>query len=103
MGSLALVAKGKKIIVEGSKSDISDCELSKEEYDLIVSNTKRFGNPQKEEVKNDGKLVGDSGYDCKDCHGKNHLTKGCILKRLNEKKDEGEEKYEAYNLIIFGS
>lgn len=72
-------------------------------YSSEYTNGESVNNPQKEEVKNDGKLVGDSGYDCKDCHGKNHLTKGCILKRLNEKKDEGEEKYEAYNLIIFGS
>ena len=42
MGSLALVAKGKKIVEDDSESDLSDYELSKEEYALMVSNPKRF-------------------------------------------------------------
>ena len=42
MGSLALVAKGKKIVDDGSESDLSNCELSKEDYALMVSNTRRF-------------------------------------------------------------
>ena len=41
MGSLALVAMGKKAVEEeGSDLDLSDCELTKEEYALMVSNPK---------------------------------------------------------------
>ena len=115
MGSLALVAKAKKAIEEeGSESDISNCELSNEEYAFMGSNTKRFAknnfgrnkntnwqgiynsekvkdesinNPQMEEVKKEKKFMGDSNYDCNYCHGKNHLSKECMLKRMNEKKE----------------
>ena len=40
--------------------------------------------------------MGDSGYDCDNCHGKNYLAQECLLRRLNEKK-EGEDD-EAYHL-----
>lgn len=42
MGSLALVVKEKKVAEEDSESDLSDCELSKEEYALMVPNPKKF-------------------------------------------------------------
>lgn len=42
MGSLELVAKGKKVIEEDSGSDLSESEISKEEYALMVSNPKNF-------------------------------------------------------------
>ena len=42
MGSLALIAKGKKAAEEESESELSDSELSKEEYALMVSNPKKF-------------------------------------------------------------
>ena len=42
MGSLALVGKGRNVVDDGSESDLSDCELSKEEYAMMVSNLKRF-------------------------------------------------------------
>ena len=42
MGSLALVAKGKKVVEENTQSDLSDCELTKEEYTLMVSNPTKF-------------------------------------------------------------
>ena len=41
MGSLVLVAKGKKIVEEDSESDFTDSELMKEEYALLVSNPKK--------------------------------------------------------------
>ena len=90
MGSLALVAKGKRVVVEDHESDFSDCELTKEEHALMVSNPKKFikknfgrfknrkrqgnfssensreesfKNSQKEEEKQEKKLLGDSGYD----------------------------------------
>lgn len=51
---------------------------------------------QKDEVKKEKKLIGDSGYDCNYCHGKKHLAKECMLRRMSEKKDE--ENDEAYHL-----
>nr|KAJ0214855.1 hypothetical protein LSAT_V11C300108020 [Lactuca sativa] len=48
-------------------------------------------------LKNENKLVGDSSYDYNYCHRKSHLEKECMLKRMNEKKDE-EDKDEAYYL-----
>ena len=42
----------------------------------------------------ENKLVSDSKYDCNYYHGKNHLAKECMLRRLNEKKDgEDDETY----------
>ena len=38
--------------------------------------------------------MGDSGYDCNYCHGKNHLAKECMLRRMNEKKEGADD--EAY-------
>ncbi|KAI3523847.1 hypothetical protein L1887_02295 [Cichorium endivia] len=40
------------------------------------------------------KLLGDSGYDCNYCFGKNHLAKDCMLKKANEKKERIKD--EAY-------
>ncbi|XP_052626862.1 uncharacterized protein LOC128133449 [Lactuca sativa] len=42
MGSLALVAKGKKTAEEDSESDLSESEISKEDKALLVSNPKNF-------------------------------------------------------------
>ena len=43
MGLLALVAKGKKSVDDdGLGSDLSNYELSKEEFAFMVSNPKRF-------------------------------------------------------------
>ncbi|XP_052621094.1 uncharacterized protein LOC111908797 [Lactuca sativa] len=42
MGSLALVAKGKKVSENGSEFDLSDCELTNEEFALIVSNPRFY-------------------------------------------------------------
>ena len=50
--------------------------------------------PQKEEHNKEGKLVGNSGYDCYYCHEHNHLVKDCMLQNLNEKKEgEDDEDY----------
>ena len=122
MESLALHAKGKKVAEEDYESDLSECDLTKEEYDLLVSNPKKlakknfgrfkkrnrmwnyisyklkdesFKNSRKDEEK-EKKFLGDSGYDYNYCHGKNHFAKECILRRLNEKKEA--EKDEAYYL-----
>ena len=91
MGSLALIAKGKKVAEEDSESNLSDCYLTKEECALMVSNPKNFAkknighfknrnrlgnyssdkqkvesfkNSQKDEEKQEKKLLGDFGYDC---------------------------------------
>ena len=38
--------------------------------------------------------MGDSGYDCNFCHGKNHFAKDCMLRKLSEKKEgEDDESY----------
>ena len=42
MGSLALIAKGKKVAEDGLEFDLSDCELMNEEFALMVSNSRRF-------------------------------------------------------------
>ncbi|XP_023734201.1 uncharacterized protein LOC111882066 [Lactuca sativa] len=42
MGSLDLIAKGKIVAVDGSESDHSECDLTTEEYAMMVSNPKRF-------------------------------------------------------------
>lgn len=42
MGSLALVAQGKKTAEEDSESDLSDSEISKKDKALMVSNTNKF-------------------------------------------------------------
>ena len=52
---------------------------------------------QNDETKKEKKVMGDFGYDCNYCHDKNHLAKKCLLRIINEKKDE-EDKDEAYYL-----
>ena len=42
MGSLALVATGKKIVDDCSELNLSNSKLSKDEYSMMVSNHKRF-------------------------------------------------------------
>ena len=119
MSLLALVAKGKQITEDDSESDLSDCELFKEEYALMVFNPKRFAkknfgclknrnwqgnysfekekdesinNTQNDEVKKEKRVMRDSGYDCNYCHEKNHLAKEWMLRRMNEKKDDEDDK-----------
>ena len=90
MGSLDLISKGKNLIEEEIESNLSECDVTDEEYALMLSNPKRFvrkkfpaknrnwkgsyssekakeeikSAPKKEEEKKESKLVGDSGYDC---------------------------------------
>lgn len=120
MGSLAVVVKGKKAIEkEGSESDLSDCELLKEDYALMISNPRRFAkknfshskkqnwqgsysprkvkddssnSSQNEEVKKEMKVIGDFDYDCNCWRGKKHLAKECMLRRLNKKKEEEDDE-----------
>ena len=42
---------------------------------------------KKGEEEKEKKLLGDSGYDCHYCNGKNHLAKDCVLRRKQEKED----------------
>ena len=42
MGSLALISKGKNLIEEKTESNLFECDLTDEEYALMVSNPKRF-------------------------------------------------------------
>ena len=39
-------------------------------------------------------MVGDSGYDCNYCNGKNHLAKDCVLRMKKEKEERVKD--EAY-------
>lgn len=48
---------------------------------------------QTDEDKQEKKLLGDSGYECNYCHGKNHFAKECILRRISEKKEEEKDEY----------
>ena len=42
MGSLALLSKGKNVAKEEEELDLSECDLTNEEYALMVSNPKKF-------------------------------------------------------------
>ena len=59
---------------------------------------------KKNEEEKEKKLVGDSGYDCHYCNGKNHLAKDCVLRRKHEKeetvKDEAYYTQKIANLKI---
>ncbi|KAI3508867.1 hypothetical protein L1887_23887 [Cichorium endivia] len=118
MGSLGLVAKGKKATNDDSEYDISDDDFSREDKAMMVSNPKKFfkknfsrfrnranqGNftsekPKEESYKKtkseeEKKLLRDSDYDCHYCHGKNHFAKECLLRKQNEKKEQVKD--EAY-------
>lgn len=126
IGSLALLSKGKNVDEEEEVLDLSGCDLTNDEYALMVSNPKKFARkkfpitknrnwqgsyssekakeepkitPQHEEAEKENKLVGDSGYDCNFCHGKNHFAKDCMLRKLTEKKDgEDDEAYRSCKL-----
>lgn len=101
---------------------MSDCDLTCEEYAMMVSNPKKFARrkfpsnknrnwqgsyssekmkeesknfSQKDDDKKESKLVGDSGYDCNYCHGKNHFAKDCMLRKMAEKRDGDDD--EAYH------
>ena len=56
MSSLAMVVKGKKMAKEESESDLSDCDLTKEEYALLVSNAKRFAKKNFRRFKNKNRM-----------------------------------------------
>ena len=42
VGSLALVSKGKSVTEEEEDSDMSECDLTSEEYAMMVTNPKKF-------------------------------------------------------------
>ena len=41
-GDLSLVTKGKTVVEEESEFDHSECDITNEEFSLMVSNPKRF-------------------------------------------------------------
>ncbi|XP_052623142.1 uncharacterized protein LOC128128382 [Lactuca sativa] len=109
MGSLALISKRMNVTEEEDESDLSECDLTSEEYAMMVSNSKKFARRKlpanknrkwqgnyssekvKEEIKNvsqkdddkkESKIAGDSGYDCNYCHSKNHFAKDCVLRKM---------------------
>jgi hypothetical protein len=122
LGNLALITKGKNVANDGSDSDWSDEELSREDKALMVSNPKRFFKKNFSKFRNRGKTGGfssekpkeehpkntkgeeekkpkaDSGYTCYYCGGSNHIAEHCMLRIQHEKnKEENEkEKDEAY-------
>ncbi|KAL7591115.1 uncharacterized protein LOC111887420 [Lactuca sativa] len=123
MGSLALISKGKNAMKEEEDLDLSEFNLTNEEYALMVSNPKKFirrnfptnknqnwqGNyssekakeepritPQQEEPKKERKMSSDSGFNCHFCGGKNHFAKDCMLRKMLEKIES--EDNEAYYL-----
>lgn len=112
MGSLELVAKGNKVTEEDSESNHLDSDISEEDRNLLASNPKKFykkilshfqnkymqgGNYTKardegfkdsktDDERKEKKVLGDSGYVCIYCHGKNHFSKECMHRRMSEKK-----------------
>ena len=52
MGSLALISKGKGFVEEEPETDLSDNNLTSEEYALMVSNPKRFARKKFPTTKN---------------------------------------------------
>ncbi|KAI3515898.1 hypothetical protein L1887_14803 [Cichorium endivia] len=117
LGSLALVAAGKKSAEIDSDSDFSDHDLTREDKALMVSNPKKIFKKNFSKYKNrvrrggfnsektldenqkrkgdeEKKLVGDSGYDCHYCKGKNHFIKDYLLRKQTEKKEQVKD--EAY-------
>ncbi|XP_052623195.1 uncharacterized protein LOC128128391 [Lactuca sativa] len=128
VGSLALVSKGNGIAEEDEEADMSECDLTSEEYAMMVTNPKKFArrkfpinmnrnwqgsyssekvkdeakiSSQKDEEKKESKLAGDSGYNCNYCHDKNHFAKDCMLRKLAEKRD-GEDDEENLDKHEFG-
>ncbi|XP_052622916.1 uncharacterized protein LOC128128126 [Lactuca sativa] len=121
MGSLALISKGKCFAEEEEESDVSEYDLTSEEYAMMVTNPKKFARrkfpinknqdwqgsyssekakdeakiiSQKNEDKKESKLAGDSGYDCNYCHDMNQFAKDYMLRKLAEKRDgEDDEAY----------
>lgn len=49
---------------------------------------------QSDDEKKDEKLLGDSGFDCNFCNGKNHFAKDCVLQMKSKKKVKNND--EAY-------
>ncbi|KAI3496474.1 hypothetical protein L1887_38838 [Cichorium endivia] len=119
LGSLALVTKGKKVTDDDSEFDFSDEELTREDKALMVSNPKKIfkkyfskfktrnrqGSFSSEKPKEDAqrkpkadeekRLLGDSGYDCHYCKGKNHFIKDFLLRKQTEKEQVKDEAYYA--------
>ena len=100
---------------------MSECDLTSEEYALMVYNPKKSArrkfpvnknrnwqgsyssekvkdeeknSSQKDEDKKESKLTGDSRFDCNYRHGKNHFANDCMLSKMAEKRDgEDDEAY----------
>ncbi|XP_052625848.1 uncharacterized protein LOC128132888 [Lactuca sativa] len=106
-----LLSQQKGISEEEEESDLSECELTSEEYAIMVTNPKKFArrkfpmfafflsksekvkdeakiSSQKDEDGKESKLTGDSRYDCNYCHGKNRFAKDCMLRKEMENADD---------------
>ena len=47
---------------------------------------------QTEKPKKEGKLGGNSGFNCHYYGGKNHFAKDCMLRKKSEKNDDDDEE-----------
>ena len=63
-------------------------------YDSEKEKGEGYRKLQKEEEKKEKNLLGDSSYDCNYVNGKYHFAKECMLRKLNEKKENTKD--EAY-------
>ncbi|XP_052627489.1 uncharacterized protein LOC128134106 [Lactuca sativa] len=105
VGSLAVVSKNKNVVDEEEESDLLECDLTNEEYAMMGSYSfektkeENKNTTQKDDEEKERKLVGDSGYECNYCHGKNHFVKDCMLRKMSKKR-EGEDDKEYYMRIL---
>ncbi|XP_052623160.1 uncharacterized protein LOC128128385 [Lactuca sativa] len=118
MGSLALISKGKNA-TEEEDWDLTEYDLTSEDFALMVSNPKKFikrrfpanknrnwqgsysaekvkeepkGVSPTKEPKQEAKIGGDLGFNCHYCGGKNHFAKDCMLRKQSEKNEEDDEE-----------
>nr|KAJ0226213.1 hypothetical protein LSAT_V11C100043120 [Lactuca sativa] len=104
MGSLALLYKTKNVAEDEEESEMSECDLTSEEYAMMISNPKRLSRKKipvakkrnRKKRRRRANCSETPGYDCNFCHDKNHFAKDCMLRKISEKK-EGEDD-EAYHM-----
>ncbi|XP_052621843.1 uncharacterized protein LOC128127401 [Lactuca sativa] len=82
VGSLALVSKNKNVIEEEEEDDMSECDLTSNEYGMMVLNPKKLAWKKFPVSKN------------RNC--KNHFAKDCMLKKVAERRESEDD--EAYHL-----
>ncbi|XP_023738669.1 uncharacterized protein LOC111886644 [Lactuca sativa] len=98
MGSLALILKGKNAAEEEEDLDLSEYDLTSEDFTLMGSYSvekvkeKPKNVPQSEEPKKETKFGGDSGFNCHYCGGKSQFAKDCMLRKKSVKNDDDDEE-----------